>query len=249
MAKSTRYISKARKDEGAPPDFSDMSVIIPAAGMGSRMKSYGPKCMIKVNGISLLERQIKHINKCYPNCDIIVVAGFQAATVQSRIKSKYNVRIVHNTDYENTNVARSLFLGIQASISKKCLIVYGDLIFNSNAISDLYGKESKIVVGRKGTMEEQEVGVVCCGGKVTNFSYTLQDKWCQIAFLSGKELKMFERIAGQEESERWFGYEVLNQMLDNGARMIAHFPDNLRIFEIDSPKDIKKVRKAGVIIT
>ena len=249
MAKSTRYISQARKDEGTKLDFSDMAVIIPAAGMGKRMKSYGPKCMINVNGISLLERQIKCINRCYPNCEIIVVVGFQSSLVQSRIRHRYNVRIVHNTDYENTNVARSLFLGIQASLAKKCLIVYGDLIFNKNAIKNLYGKESKIVMAKDGVMASEEVGAVCSGGKVTNFSYAMKDKWCQIAFLSGKELKMFESIAEKEESERWFGYEVLNLMIDNGARFISHFPDNIRIFEIDSPKDIRKVKSAGVTIT
>lgn len=248
MAKNTRYISQARKDTGPKKDFSDMSVVIPAAGMGKRMKSYGPKCMLNINGLSLLERQVRIVKKCYPGADIIVVVGFQAPLVQSRIKSKHNVRIVHNSDYETTNVARSLFLGIQATIAEKCLIIYGDLIFNPHTIKDLYGPSSKIVIDEGKAMGREEVGVLHYDGRVTNFSYALDHKWCQIAFLSGKELKMFERIASKEESERWFGYEILNKMIDSGATLQSYQPDNMRIFEIDSPKDLKKVQKMGTII-
>lgn len=245
MAKNTRYISQSRKDQGQKKDFSDMSVVIPAAGMGKRMKSYGPKCLLNINGLSLLERQVKIVKKCYPGADIVVVVGFQASLVQSRIKSRHNVRIVYNSDYEDTNVARSLFLGIQATVAEKCLIIYGDLIFNPATIKDLYGKTSKIVIDGGKSMGREEVGVLHYDGRVTNFSYALDHKWCQIAFLSKKELKMFERIAGKEESSRWFGYEVLNEMIDSGATLQSCHPNSMRIFEIDSPKDIKKVRKWG----
>ena len=249
MAKNTRYISEARKDEKRQSDFSNMSVIIPVAGMGKRMKSYGPKCMIKINGVSLLERQIKQINKNYPKCDIILVVGFRSDIIQSSIRKKYNVRIIHNHDYENTNVAYSIYLGIQASPFNNCLIVYGDLIFNANAIRDLYGKESIVVIDDHNRMKSEEVGVMHYGNQVTNLSYALDDKWCQIAFLSDKELKLFEAIAGREESARWFGYEVLNKVIDAGGSLVPHIPSGLRIFEIDSPKDIKKVQAMGASIT
>ena len=83
----TRYISRVRKDTKDKKDYSDMSVIIPAAGMGRRMKTYGPKCMIPINGVPIIERQIKQLNKVYPNCDIIIVVGFGSSVISDTINS------------------------------------------------------------------------------------------------------------------------------------------------------------------
>ena len=244
----TRYISRARKDTlKTTSDFSDMSVIIPVAGMGRRMKTYGPKCMININGTSIVERQIKQVRRVYPKSDIILVVGFGSGVVRDRIRSKYNVRIVYNTKYEETNVAYSLYLGLQASCHEKCLIIYGDIIFNRVAIKDLYGEASRIVIDKNDKTRGEEVGVMHYDGEVTHFSYALEDKWCQIAYLTGKEMKMFERIAGIEDHQKWFGYEVLNEVLDQGGKFVSSVPSGLKIWEVDSPKDLKLIRSMGAI--
>ena len=244
----TRYISRVRKDrKQTGHDFSDMSIIIPIAGMGRRMKTYGPKCMININGMSIIERQIKQVSKMYPNSDIILVVGFESSVIQERIRSKYRVRIVHNFDYEDTNVGYSLYLGIQASSHEKCLIIYGDIIFNKIAIKDLYGGNSKIVIDKNDKTRGEEVGVMHYEGEVTNLSYAIDQKWCQITYLSGKEMKMFESIAGHEEHRRWFGYEVLNEVINKGGKFFSYIPSGLKICEIDSPKDVKRVRSMGAI--
>ena len=68
----------------------EISIVIPAAGMGRRMKSYGPKALIplpsdKTNprtgesrgeNITLIERQIHILIDCYPNAEIFIVVGF-----------------------------------------------------------------------------------------------------------------------------------------------------------------------------
>lgn len=243
----TRYISRVRKDTKDKKDYSDMSVIIPAAGMGRRMKTYGPKCMIPINGVPIIERQIKQLNKVYPNCDIIIVVGFGSSVISDTIRRKYKVRIVYNHDYEETNVARSIYLGMQASSSETCLIVYGDLIFNNVAIKDLFGRESKIVIDNNDKTRSEEVGVMYYDGKVTNLSYAMDHKWCQIAYLSSKEMRMFEEISSNEEKFKWFGYEVINEIINNGGNFTPYAPSGLKIHEIDSPKDVKIIKSIGVI--
>jgi len=243
----TRYISRVRKDLEDKNEFSDLSVIIPVAGMGRRMKTYGPKCMISFHGTTILERQIKQINKVYPNCDITLVVGFDSSVIQSRIRNKYKVRIVHNFEYEDTNVGHSLYLGVQATSTEKCLIVYGDLIFNTSAIKDLYGRDSKIVIDENDKTRQEEVGVMHYDGEVTNFSYAIEDKWCQIAYLSGKELRLFESISGHEDKSKWFGYEILNEVINQGGKLQPHMPSGLRIHEVDSPKDVKRIRSMGAV--
>ena len=56
-----------------------MKAIILAAGMGSRLKALtkdNPKCMVKVNGETLIERVLSQLDKCNFE-EIILVLGYK----------------------------------------------------------------------------------------------------------------------------------------------------------------------------
>ena len=50
-----------------------VSVIIPAAGMGRRMKSYGPKPLIKIGNSTIIKNQVSLLKSYIPNSNIILV--------------------------------------------------------------------------------------------------------------------------------------------------------------------------------
>jgi len=238
---AVRHISPATIPKNQ--EDSRMTVIIPAAGMGRRMKSYGPKCLIDVGGTSIIERQIRIIVSAYPNSEIVLVSGFHANQIRDKLKKKYPIRIVNNHKYEETNVLYSISLGLQASVRNKVLIVYGDLVFDKGAIGGFLGSESKVLVDHQDKFNEKEVGVLHNGNEVTNFSYGLEKKWGQIAFLCGRELQFFEDIANKEATEKWFGYEALNHVLNEGGKLIPVEKDGLSIVDVDSVRDIEKARQ------
>ena len=242
MARTSRHTSKAKKnlDKASPEDYRGLSIVIPAAGVGRRMKSYGAKGLINIGTATVLERQIKLLWKAYPFSEIIIVAGFQAGLVSERIRKKYPVKIVRNYNYEESNVAHSIFLGIQASVNSQVLVVYGDLVFNYKTISKIADGQSKIVVDTRGRFGQEEVGVLFNDKIITNFSHGLKSKWAQIAYLTGKELRLFEDIASSIETEKWFGYEVVNKVIDNGGEMMPVEPSGMKVVEIDSPRDLSK---------
>tara|TARA_R110000824_G_scaffold9415_4_gene42160 strand:+ start:49274 stop:50038 length:765 start_codon:yes stop_codon:yes gene_type:complete len=243
----TRNTSRAKKEEYVdPPDYTGLSVIIPAAGMGRRMKSYGAKGLISINGQTLLERQIKTIWKVYPKAEITIVAGFQSELVSERIRKKYPVRIIVNTDYEDSNVARSIFLGLQSCTNKHALLIYGDLVFNSTTIRSLIGDGSKVVVDSKNKIKDEEVGVLFDKEEVTHFSYAIDTKWCQIAYLATKEMNLFEDISSSVDRARWFGYEIMNEIIDRGGSFDPIEPSGMKIAEIDSPRDLKGALKVAI---
>mgnify|MGYP003112901988 FL=1 len=245
----TRNTGRVKREPGSKQksqDYSELSVIIPAAGMGRRMKSYGPKGLITLNGPSVLERQIKIVWKIYPEADITIVAGFQADLISERIRKKYPVRIVRNTEYETTNVARSLFLGLEASLNKHALIIYGDLVFNSAALKGLVGKQSKVVVDLEKDIRDEEVGVLFNEETVTNFSYAIDQKWCQIAYLARHEMNLFEDISSRKEHDRWFGYEILNEVIEQGGSFLPVEQSGMRIAEIDTPRDLRQALEVAV---
>lgn len=219
-----------------------MSVIIPAAGMGHRMKSYGPKALINLyEDTTIIERQIEIIWSVYPKCDIFIVIGFEADKVRERLKN-YPVRFIHNPIHAETNVLYSISLALQACISDEILICYGDLVFNEATIKGLRGS-SCAIVDKKGMMKKDEVGLILNEKKITNFSFGLDLKWCHIAYLKEKELSLFKTISLSGSSSQWFGYEALNYILDNGGTMMCYSSPGMKIFEVDSAKDLEKIPK------
>ena len=66
-----------------------MQAIILAAGMGKRLKEltkYNTKCMVKVNGITLIERMLHQIDG-HDLTRIIIVVGYEAKSLIDFIKS------------------------------------------------------------------------------------------------------------------------------------------------------------------
>ena len=54
------------------------TIIIPAAGAGRRMKSYGPKPLIKVGDSTVIKNQISLLKTYIPDSRIVLVCGFKA---------------------------------------------------------------------------------------------------------------------------------------------------------------------------
>ena len=83
-----------------------MKAIILAAGEGRRLRPYTknkPKCMVKINGVSLLDRQISII-KSLGIEEIIIIGGYKADNLKSR-----GSKLIINPRYHETNMVWSLF--------------------------------------------------------------------------------------------------------------------------------------------
>tara|TARA_R110000824_G_scaffold23260_15_gene83811 strand:- start:4480 stop:5229 length:750 start_codon:yes stop_codon:yes gene_type:complete len=243
MALASRNITSAKRKFKSRPRRSEPDIIIPAAGMGYRMKSYGAKALINIyDDTCIIERQIELLWSVYPKSEIFITIGFEAEKIKKRLEN-YPIRFIHNPIHETTNVLCSLGLAAEATLSQEIIIVYGDLIFNENTIKNLKGS-SKIVVDKGSSfLRKSEVGVIVGENGVTNFSFGLDDKWAQIACLTGKELDIFKQISTKEQTRQWFGYEALNYIIENGGKIDYVTPKSMKIFEIDTPKDLEKIPK------
>ncbi|SVB54980.1 uncharacterized protein METZ01_LOCUS207834 [marine metagenome] len=208
--------------------------------MGRRMKSYGPKALIPLYGdITLIERQLDILMDCYPSAEIFIVVGFQAEKIRYQLKD-YPIRFIYNPLHESTNVLYSLGLAFQAVISTSAIIVYGDLIFNSNAVQNLRGG-SKIIADANGHLRDDEVGLTIQDKKAMTFAYGLKDKWAQIAYLTEKELSLFKEISINSDTSQWFGYEGLNHVIKQGGNFEVIKPRTMQLLEIDQTKDLEKI--------
>lgn len=216
-----------------------LSIIIPAAGMGHRMKSYGPKALTSLgNRYTLIERQVRMLSRIYPYAEIFIVVGFHSEKIIDKLRNYKKVRFIHNPIHETSNVLYSIGLALNACITDSALVVYGDLIFNKNAVKNLDDKSSKVVIEDKGLMKHSEVGVVAQEGEIKNFSFGLDCKWGQIVYLSGKEFDIMRNISVKTECSQWLGYEGLNYIISQGGRFLYVKPDKINLIEIDVAKDV-----------
>lgn len=234
---TTRFTSTIKKKGSGTTAENPLTVIIPVAGMGHRMKSYGPKCLLQANQKeTILGKTITNIKKEYPHSDIIVVVGFESEKVVKSLP--HSVRVVENARYRDTNIGESIRLGINASANKKLLIVYGDLIFNVHSIRDLTSDGPCVVVDSKSRFKENEVGVTIVDGFVTNFAYGLSNKWSQIAYFEDESFEALKLLCSDKRKNKLYPFELFNIIINSGIVIKAKEPKGMLIREIDSLKDL-----------
>lgn len=236
MARFTREITAPTKSKN---NKLDMTVIILSAGIGSRIKSNEPRSLIKIGTKTLLEHQIDLINNNLNNHEIIGVFGYAIEKIIRKVYGK--VRVVENQLYENTNNSESLRLAVNNASRRNIMFFHGDLYFNDAVFKYIDFKKSFLVVDRKEMMKSKEIGVTIQNNKATILSYGLPTKWCQIAFITGKELKILRNVLSklQGSQKKMLSFEVINKMISMGANFECYEPNNMSIIEIDCIKDIK----------
>jgi len=220
-------------------DTNPITIIIPAAGEGIRMKAYGPKPLVKLKpGLTILEYQIQLLRHKFTNATIILISGYEANKVINNAPPK----IIHieNERYSTTNVTRSIGLGLRATLTDRVLIMYGDIICNSATFKCLLEKQSLLFVDTSNTMTENEVGCVIekDTGVIEHILYDLPNKWAQIVYLVGKELDMFKQITNNPLNENLLGFEVINEIIDKGGKFYQSSSKNIKVNDIDCSKDL-----------
>ena len=222
-------------------DTEPISVIIPAAGMGRRMKSYGPKPLIKIGNSTIIKNQISLLQSYIPACQITLICGFQASLLMNETPN--DILKVENEHYQQTNVARSIGIGLRViQNASKVLIVYGDLVFNSNTVKSLSFKQSSVVITNE-AMGNDEVGCVTSNGDLCNLMYDLPKKWGQISIFIGKELALLKQLCWDEKNHRKFGFEIINEIIKQGGKFKCIENDQIKIIDIDSSKDIQRAKE------
>ncbi len=111
-----------------------MKSIILAAGRGSRLGQLTdnlPKCLIKLDEETLLERQIKTFKK-FGIEDIGIVTGYRRDLIL-----KFNLFEFFNPDWASTNMVSSLEKADYWLQRYNCIVSYGDIFYDIKALKIL----------------------------------------------------------------------------------------------------------------
>ena len=119
-----------------------MQAIILAAGMGNRLgelTEHQTKCMIRVNGVTLIERMLNQIDK--KDFDrVVIVTGYKEDNLKDYIadlKVKTPIIYVSNPIYDKTNNIYSLFLAADYLAEQETILFESDLIFEDAVLDNI----------------------------------------------------------------------------------------------------------------
>ena len=119
-----------------------MQAIILAAGMGKRLKELtqnSTKCMVKVNGVTLIDRMLHQIERQHLS-RIIIVVGYEGQKLIDYIGTlgiQTPIIYINNPIYDKTNNIYSLALAKDWLVKDDTLLFESDLIFEDSVLETL----------------------------------------------------------------------------------------------------------------
>ena len=119
-----------------------MKAIILAAGEGSRLRPYTldrPKCLVEVDGRSLLDRQLDVLALGNIN-PIMLIGGYRAEMLR-----REGIELRINSLYAETNMVWTLFCA-ETDLVGDLIVSYGDIVYSPDILHKLIMSEADIAV-------------------------------------------------------------------------------------------------------
>lgn len=149
--------------------------VILAAGMAKRLRPLTdtrPKCLLEVNGRSLLERTIEAMRGAGIK-EFVVVTGYRAEMIRERLAGLPGFTFLDNIDYEHNNNIFSLWMAGQIVRGKDFLLMDSDILCDPAAVKRIaQEQDSALAVNRHELGEEEMKVVVDKEGRITEISKT-----------------------------------------------------------------------------
>ena len=118
-----------------------MQAVILAAGMGRRLGELtkgNTKCMVEVNGVTLIDRLLGQLTKLNLK-KVVIVVGYEGDKlinyIGDRFADKLNIEFINNPIYDKTNNIYSLALAREYLVEDDTILLESDLIFDDKMFS------------------------------------------------------------------------------------------------------------------
>lgn len=218
-----------------------MNAIILAAGMGTRLRPLTndrPKCLVAVNGVPMVERQIQFLKeKCID--DITLVSGYKAEALEY-LQEKYGVDIVFNERYDTCNNINSLY--IVRDRFHDTYVLEGDVYMDKNVLLSEVNKSSYFARNKK---YDNEWGLeVDENNRLVKINIGAGNGFLMsgISYWKAEDCKRI--IAHMEDVYASKDYTNLywdNMVLDIYPELDIYVQEIDGIYEIDTPEELKEV--------
>jgi len=129
-----------------------MRAVILAAGEGKRLRHHfkAPKPLVRLLGLSLIERNILALKECGIN-DFVIITGCYFSEIQSHLgngnKQGVNITYLHNPEWELGNGVSAYTFQREYSQGEKFVLIMSDHVFELEAIKAFIAEAKKINEG------------------------------------------------------------------------------------------------------
>lgn len=240
-----------------------MKIIILAAGKGERLLPLTrntPKPLLDLsNGNTLLEEQIDRIQKSSVIDEIVLVIGYLAEQIESKIQTlinKIKIKTIFNPFYDVSNNLISLWLA-KHEMDSDFIITNGDNLFAPDVFVDLVKENNEgifLTVNMKETYDEDDMKVAIENKIITRVSKIIDSNKSHaespgLVLVSGPRARRIfkenlELLVRDKKNMNAFWLELFNVMHDKGISIHPWwFDGKTKWREVDFHLDIHKVKE------
>jgi len=237
-----------------------MKAIILAAGVGSRIRPLTnncPKCLLKVDGKTILEMMISHIQDCGIN-EVIFVLGYLREQIKEYVKTNFpdlNAHFVTNERYEDTNTGYSLMLTKDLIADTPFIKFDADVVFDKEILKNLIECEHEncLCVDKNINLDAEEIKVIVKdNNRVVKASKTVDPKEAVgesigIEKISGETAKVLfaelELMMEDEQNHQEYYEGAYERLIENHVPFYALDITGLKWVEIDTQEDFATAKE------
>ena len=265
--KAEKLLKNNKENINLVKKTKNKKAIIIAGGLSSRLyplTNNGPKCMLKVGGKTILQREIEAFRRCGVN-DIVVITGYK--------KEKINypdIRYCYDTGYQTPSILRGLFCA-EEEMKDGFIFSYSDIIYTEDVVRKMLSNQNDVDLvvdvdwqdyykGRTKHPIGEAENVIVREGKIIKIGKNLtagesDGEFIGLAKFSKKGAEIFreESLRVRKEYsgkpfheakifERSYLTDMFQELIDRGVNVhSAEIKKNW--WEIDTDEDLEKVRK------
>jgi choline kinase len=237
--------------------------VILAAGISSRLRPLTndlPKCLLEVNGKTLLQRILNNVYAAGIH-NIAIVVGYKAEKIREYLRVQFpqkRFRFILNPNYQTTNNAYSMFLARKflenqdGTITNNLLLLDSDLMFGEKLLLDFLSNNArdKIAVRIQGEHDTEEIGVVINEEMdITHIGKNQQSSIGEsigIEYFSAQTTTvLFQALEQRVRSGRGrteFYETSFQQIIDHGATLAMFDVGTHPVIEIDTRDDFQQAQ-------
>lgn len=240
-----------------------MKAVILAAGMGTRLNpltNNRPKCLIEVNGESIIKTVLRHLSGNNIE-ETIIVVGYAKDQIIEEIGSRFasmKISYIENKLFAKTNNMYSLWLA-RDHLESGCILIEGDVIFEEEILHRLLDSEKdkaywvvdKFTKDMNGCMLKTNSDGIINNIRIVRHNLSLEkNSFKSVGILKitpdfGKHLSNWLNWSVLEDNVNVYYDTIISEHV-NEYPVYALNINGLKWFEID---DIDDLRKANVLFS
>jgi L-glutamine-phosphate cytidylyltransferase len=236
-------------------------VILLLAGEGTRLRPYTddcPKCMVKVDGVSLIDRQLK-VLKSQGLDNIIMVGGYK-----SEMLTRYGYKLMCNSRYSETNMVWTLFCA-DTELNGDVIISYGDIVYSENILKALLNSKADIAVTidknwesywrarNENPLDDAETLKIQSDGSITEIGQKpksldeIEGQYMGLMKFTNNGLKQLKAVYNDalihgtllgRNVEEAYMTDLLQAVINTGQKVMS-IPTNEKWIEVDTVEDLQ----------